>query len=180
MRRSTASRRRVCRAPPISLARSTRSSATPTARTSPSRRAVTSTSRTSPATSSGFPTTERRRVSARDAEPQPLRARGRTLSPDFTHAPTPAGRITAMGFVKDRLVDGLWMSTAGGDISKTTGTVDTLAINIPFDKLQIRSGGYGILDVIFLADGKTAWAVGGGGTIFGSTDGGATWQKVRV
>jgi photosystem II stability/assembly factor-like uncharacterized protein len=89
-------------------------------------------------------------------------------------------RITAMGFVKDRLVDGLWMSTAGGDISKTTGTVDTLAINIPFDKLQIRSGGYGILDVIFLADGKTAWAVGGGGTIFGSTDGGATWQKDKA
>jgi photosystem II stability/assembly factor-like uncharacterized protein len=74
------------------------------------------------------------------------------------------------------------MSTAGGDISRTpAGTeVDTQLINIPFDKLQIRSGGYGILDVQFLPDGKNAWAVGGGGTIFRSTDGGATWQKDKA
>jgi photosystem II stability/assembly factor-like uncharacterized protein len=65
-------------------------------------------------------------------------------------------RITAMGFVKDRLTDGLWMSTAGGEISKTAKNeaVDTNLINIPFEKLQIRSGGYGILDVAFLRDGK--------------------------
>jgi len=88
-------------------------------------------------------------------------------------------RITSMGFVKDRLSEGLWMSTAGGDISKTSQgqKIDAQQINIPFDKLQIRSGGYGILDVVFLTDGKTAWAVGGGGTIFKSKDGGATWQK---
>merc|ERR1719426_573034 len=48
-------------------------------------------------------------------------------------------RITAMGFVKDRLKDGLWMSTAGGDISKSGVVEDSLAINIPFEKLQIRS-----------------------------------------
>ena len=90
-------------------------------------------------------------------------------------------RITSMGFIKDRLADGLWMSTAGGEISKTpSGSVDTNLINIPFDKLQIRSGGYGILDVVFLPDGKRAWAVGGGGTIFSSTDGGATWQKNKA
>jgi len=85
-----------------------------------------------------------------------------------------------MGFVKDRMVDGLWMSTAGGEISKTNTAVDTLAINIPFDKLQIRSGGYGILDVVFLPDSKNAWAVGGGGTIFRSIDGGATWNKDKA
>ena len=28
-----------------------------------------------------------------------------------------------------------------------------------------------------LRDSDKAWAVGGGGTIFGSKDGGATWQK---
>ena len=50
-------------------------------------------------------------------------------------------------------------------------------INIPFEKVQIKSGGYGILDVIFLPDGKNAWAVGGGGTIFGSTDGGNNWKR---
>merc|ERR1719454_1542093 len=90
-------------------------------------------------------------------------------------------RITSMGFVKDRLTEGLWMSTAGGEISKTPqGAVDTMQINIAFDKLQIRSGGYGILDVVFLPDGKNAWAVGGGGTIFASTDGGASWQKDKA
>ena len=68
------------------------------------------------------------------------------------------------------------MSTAGGEISKTQGDVDTQLINIPFDRMQIKSGGYGILDVVFLQDG-TAWAVGGGGTIFSSKDNGATWQK---
>ena len=50
-------------------------------------------------------------------------------------------------------------------------------INIPFEKLQIKSGGYGILDVVFVPGTKIGWAVGGGGTIFGSKDGGATWQK---
>jgi len=87
-------------------------------------------------------------------------------------------RITSMGFVKDRMTDGLWMTTAGGEISKTPdGGVDTQLINIPFDKLQIRSGGYGLLDVAFVKDDKKAWAVGGGGTIFASKDGGKTWDK---
>ncbi|KAL1525924.1 hypothetical protein AB1Y20_020750 [Prymnesium parvum] len=88
-------------------------------------------------------------------------------------------RITSMGFVKDRLAEGLWMTTAGGEISKTNGPVDTQLINIPFEKLQIRSGGYGLLDCVFLPDGK-AWAVGGGGTIFQSTNGGQTWVKDKV
>merc|ERR1719380_165050 len=35
-------------------------------------------------------------------------------------------RITSMGFVKDQMSDGLWMTSAGGEISKTpSGTVDT-------------------------------------------------------
>jgi len=85
-------------------------------------------------------------------------------------------RITAMGFVNERMADGLWMSTAGGEISKTQGAVDTQLINIPFERLQIKTGGYGILDVAFLQDG-TAWAVGGGGTIFASNNKGATWTK---
>merc|ERR1712146_875509 len=73
------------------------------------------------------------------------------------------------------------MTTAGGEISKTpTGAVDTQLINIPFEKLQIRSGGYGLLDVAFPQGGKTAWAVGGGGTIFESSDGGSTWTKNKA
>jgi len=89
-------------------------------------------------------------------------------------------RITSMGFVKDRMADGLWMTSAGGEISKTTDQVDTQLINIPFERLQIRSGGYGLLDVAFLPDGKNAWAVGGGGTIFKSSDGGNSWTKDKV
>jgi len=86
-------------------------------------------------------------------------------------------RITSMGFVRDKISEGLWMSTAGGEISKSAENVDAQMINIPFEKVQIKSGGYGILDVIFVPGTKLGWAVGGGGTIFGSKDGGATWQK---
>jgi photosystem II stability/assembly factor-like uncharacterized protein len=90
-------------------------------------------------------------------------------------------RITAMGFVKDRLAEGLWMTTAGGDISKTpVGGVDPQLINIPFEKVQIRSGGYGLLDVAFVPDGKTAWACGGSGSIFKSSDGGNSFQKDKA
>jgi photosystem II stability/assembly factor-like uncharacterized protein len=90
-------------------------------------------------------------------------------------------RITSMGFIKDRLADGLWMSTAGGEISRTpSGGYDLQTISIPFDKVAIKSGGYGILDIVFLPDGKNAWAVGGGGTIFRSVDGGANWKKDKV
>merc|ERR1712087_1094857 len=65
-------------------------------------------------------------------------------------------RITSMGFVKDHMEDGLWMSTAGGEISKTPGSVDTQLINIPFGRFQIKSGGYGILDVAFLPGSSQA------------------------
>ncbi len=45
--------------------------------------------------------------------------------------------------------------------------------------MQIRSGGYGLLDVAFPQRGA-AWAVGGGGTIFSSRDNGASWNKDYV
>ena len=49
------------------------------------------------------------------------------------------------------------MSTAGGEISKSAANLDAQLINIPFDKLQIKSGGFGILDVVFLRDSNQAW-----------------------
>jgi len=88
-------------------------------------------------------------------------------------------RITSMGFIKDRLSEGLWMTTAGGEISKTEGSVDTMLINIPFEKMQIRSGGFGLLDMAFLSTGK-AYAVGGSGSIFASSDNGKTWTKDKA
>ena len=66
-----------------------------------------------------------------------------------------------------------------GEISKTETSVDTNLINIPFEKMQVRSGGYGLLDIAFLPSGK-AYAVGGGGTIFASTDNGKSWTKDKV
>lgn len=57
--------------------------------------------------------------------------------------------------------------------------MDTQLINIPFDKMSIRSGGYGLLDIAFTGTGK-AFAVGGGGTIFESKDNGQTWTKDKV
>jgi len=39
-------------------------------------------------------------------------------------------RITSMGFIKDRLSDGLWMTTAGGEISKSSKVDDTMQVNI--------------------------------------------------
>jgi photosystem II stability/assembly factor-like uncharacterized protein len=86
-------------------------------------------------------------------------------------------RITAMGFVRDKLTDGLWMSAAGGEVSKTQEVVDMQALSIPFERAKLNTGGYGILDVNYRPDGKTAWAVGGGGIIFKSTDGGIKWDK---
>ena len=86
-------------------------------------------------------------------------------------------RITSMGFIKEKFGQGLWMSMAGGELSKSATDLDSQIINIPFEKLQIKSGGYGILDVAFPPDTNKAWAVGGGGTIFGSSDNGATWQR---
>ena len=56
--------------------------------------------------------------------------------------------------------------------------MDTQLIDIPFDRVNIKSGGYGILDVALLPNGQ-GWAVGGGGKIFSSTDGGKNWQPDR-
>ena len=56
-----------------------------------------------------------------------------------------------MGFIKDRLNEGLWMTTAGGEVWKTQpGAVDTRQASAaaaaartrraqPRDKMQIRS-----------------------------------------
>merc|ERR1712032_1239465 len=47
-------------------------------------------------------------------------------------------RIVSMGFVKDRITDGLWMTAAGGEISKTAGAVDEQLINIPRQRISTR------------------------------------------
>ncbi len=43
--------------------------------------------------------------------------------------------------------------------------------------MDIRSGGYGILDVAFRPGTDEVWAAIGGGTLYVSRDGGQTWKR---
>ena len=52
-----------------------------------------------------------------------------------------------------------------------------LDIEQQFTSSKINSGGYGIIDVCWSGD-NTAWAVGGSGVIFQSTDGGKNFKFV--
>ncbi|CAM9914893.1 unnamed protein product [Ectocarpus sp. 6 AP-2014] len=83
-------------------------------------------------------------------------------------------RIQNMGFVRDRAAEGLWMTLNGGAMQMSTtlpeGTSDPV-----FSETAIKSGGYGIIDVAWKNDNE-AWAVGGGGSLWYSTDGGETFK----
>lgn len=87
-------------------------------------------------------------------------------------------RIISMGFQENSLASGLWMTLAGGDISRTVGEIDTTKENIPFKRANMRAAGYGILDIGFGSD-QRIWAVGGSGAIFRSDDKAETFRKDR-
>lgn len=88
-------------------------------------------------------------------------------------------RISQMGFIQNSQNKGMWMTSAGGGISVLPGDkVDTNLVDMPFQRLKnVRAGGVGVLDIIYLKDGKTAFAVGGSGLLLKSTDGGNKWTK---
>ena len=65
------------------------------------------------------------------------------------------------GFVKDKLTEGLWMSTAGGELARRCCSTPTRSTS---RSSRRSTGGYGILDVAYVGDGTRAWSVGGGGT----------------
>ena len=71
------------------------------------------------------------------------------------------------------------MTLNGGGLLKTGPNPDLTQIDIEnlFKPARINTKGYGIIDVCF-TDDKTAWAVGGSGLIFKSTDGGNTFKSV--
>eukprot|EP00871_Galdieria_phlegrea_P002481 jgi/Galph1/3233/GphlegSOOS_G1928.1 len=93
------------------------------------------------------------------------------------HPRNSARRIQSMGFVNNDLRNGLWMATNGGFLtfSEPNPPVDTEA-TIKFNKVDIRTGGYGILDVAFHND-KEVWASVGSGILYRSFDGGKHWEK---
>eukprot|EP00737_Agarophyton_chilense_P000399 gb/GEZJ01000449.1/.p1 GENE.gb/GEZJ01000449.1/~~gb/GEZJ01000449.1/.p1 ORF type:complete len:413 (-),score=50.96 gb/GEZJ01000449.1/:795-2033(-) len=94
------------------------------------------------------------------------------------HARDSSRRIQAMGFVNDDVNDGVWMATRGGGLAFTDKNPDLESTDLlKFNKVDIRSGGYGILDVAFRPGTKEAWAALGGGNLYHSEDGGITWKR---
>mmetsp|Transcript_39192 Transcript_39192/g.61225 ORF Transcript_39192/g.61225 Transcript_39192/m.61225 type:complete len:411 (+) Transcript_39192:104-1336(+) len=81
-------------------------------------------------------------------------------------------RIQNMGFIQDDIKNGVWMSLNGGLLQLTEPGQEINGINdAKFKDAKIKSGGYGILDCTW-KDEKEVWAVGGGGTMYYSRDGG--------
>jgi photosystem II stability/assembly factor-like uncharacterized protein len=97
------------------------------------------------------------------------------------HARDSSRRIQAMGFVSDSLDNGIWMSTRGGGLAFSEKAPDLNSTElIPFKKVDIKSGGYGILDVAFRPGTDEVWAAIGGGSLMVSNDGGTTWQRANL
>lgn len=97
------------------------------------------------------------------------------------HARDSSRRIQAMGFVRGDLNNGIWMSTRGGGLSVSEKNPDLISTNIlKFNKLDIKAGGYGILDVSFRPDTDEVWAALGGGALLYSQDGGETWKRPNM
>jgi len=86
-------------------------------------------------------------------------------------------RISNMGFLGPSIDEGLWLTSKGGGLSITNnnGEIDLLAQELPFQDKKINTKGYGLLDVASRTN-QEVWAVGGGGKIFVSSDGGTTWK----
>jgi len=84
-------------------------------------------------------------------------------------------RIQSMGFIEDSLDKGLWMTLNGG-LLQFSGPKFSINDETPqFDQVNIKTGGYGIIDLGW-KDANEIWAVGGGGTMYVSVDGGKTFK----
>lgn len=94
------------------------------------------------------------------------------------HARDSSRRIQAMGFVKNDVNEGVWMATRGGGLSFTDKNPDLESTDLlKFNKVDIRAGGYGILDVGFRPQTSEVWAAVGGGSLYKSMDGGKSWKR---
>jgi len=83
-------------------------------------------------------------------------------------------RIQSMGFVNDDANQGLWMTLNGGTLA-VAGDAALTEETPNFQEAKLNSGGYGILDVAW-KNKDEVWAVGGGGTMYVSTDGGKNFN----
>lgn len=94
------------------------------------------------------------------------------------HARDSSRRIQAMGFVNNDVNEGVWMATRGGGLSFTEKNPDLETTELlKFNKVDIRAGGYGILDVAFRPGTSEVWAALGGGSLYRSMDGGKSWKR---
>lgn len=80
-------------------------------------------------------------------------------------------RIQSMGFVEGNLDKGLWMTLNGGKLFVSKNKSDMTQDDFDFVEADIKTGGYGITDVVWRNE-KEVWAVGGSNTMYVSFDGG--------
>merc|ERR1712070_1153353 len=84
-------------------------------------------------------------------------------------------RIQQMGFVNGDLTKGLWMSLNGGLLQVSEDKPDLQADSLVYNQVPIKTGGYGIIDLGWKSSDEV-WAVGGGGTMYVSKDGGKNFK----
>eukprot|EP00878_Enallax_costatus_P025597 GHUV01027401.1.p2 GENE.GHUV01027401.1~~GHUV01027401.1.p2 ORF type:complete len:141 (+),score=37.53 GHUV01027401.1:872-1294(+) len=84
-----------------------------------------------------------------------------------------ARRLQNMGWTPSNQI---WVSTRGGEvlINKKPGIAEE-----QYSTAQLNSRGFGILDVGYLND-NVAYACGGSGSLFKSTDGGKSWKRDKA
>ena len=102
-----------------------------------------------------------------------LEARGRLLA-----APQPRDAAPHHGHglrVGNNAQNGVWMTLNGGQMALAGASANT-DVEPAFSGVSIDSGGYGILDCDYRTP-QEAWAVGGGGTMYRSVDGGKSSFK---
>lgn len=84
-------------------------------------------------------------------------------------------RIQSMGFINKDLKKGLWMTLNGGVLQFSSPKFDLNEQTPEFEQVQIKTGGYGIIDLGW-KNAQEIWAVGGGGTMYVSKDGGKSFK----
>ena len=90
------------------------------------------------------------------------------------HNRNAARRIQSMGWRAD---GGLWLLTRGGGIFLSNGT-GVPTSDDDYSEAKVGSRGFGILDLTYRTP-QEAWACGGSGSLFVSTDGGQSWKRDR-